>query len=145
MSFLTYPETEQQKKLVALAAELADTFAGRAANYDWAGRFPLENYEDLRQSGYLSLTVPRDYGGWGASLLDVVLAQERLARGCASTALAVTMHLVNTARLGGALSGPNARYERLCREIVEHGAMINTAASEPATGSPSRGGKPTTT
>jgi alkylation response protein AidB-like acyl-CoA dehydrogenase len=145
MSFLTYPETEQQKKLLSLAGELADTFAGRAASYDWVGRFPLENYEDLRRSGYLALTVPRDYGGWGASLLDVLLAQERLARGCASTALAVTMHLVHTARLGGALAAPNALYERLCHEIVAQGAMLNSSASEPATGSPSRGGKPTTT
>lgn len=145
MSFLAYPKTEQQKNLVEMAAELADTFAGRAAEYDWQGRFPLENYEDLRRSGYLSLTVPRDYGGWGASLLDVVLAQERLARGCASTALAVSMHLINMARLGGGLNKPSALYERICREVVEQGAMLNMAASERATGSPSRGGKPTTT
>jgi alkylation response protein AidB-like acyl-CoA dehydrogenase len=95
MSFLAYPATDQQKELVEMAGELADTFAQRVADYDWEGRFPQENYADLRSSGYLTLTVPRLFGGYGASLLDVVLAQTRLGQGCASTALAASMHLIN--------------------------------------------------
>jgi alkylation response protein AidB-like acyl-CoA dehydrogenase len=144
MSFLAYPQTEQQKNLVSMASELADTFAARAVDYDWAGRFPLENYEDLRKSGYLTLAVPRDFGGYGASLLDVVIAQTRLAQGCASTALAVSMHLVNSNRLAQ-VKQPNETLTKIFRSVVEDGAMINTAASERATGSPSRGGRPTTT
>lgn len=145
MSFLAYPQTEQQKKFVSMAAELADIFAARTADYDWEGRFPLENYEDLRKSGYLTLTVPRDFGGYGASLLDVVIAQSRLAQGCASTALAVSMHLINIARLAHGVKQPNELLASIFRAVVEEGAMINMAASEPATGSPSRGGRPTTT
>lgn len=146
MSFLAYPATDQQKKLVSLAGELADTFARRTTDYDWEGRFPLENYADLRASGYLTLTVPRDFGGYGASVLDVVLAQARLAQGCASTALAVSMHLINVARCSySTLSGPNELFAQICRDVLQEGAMINSAASEPATGSPSRGGRPTTT
>jgi alkylation response protein AidB-like acyl-CoA dehydrogenase len=144
MSFLAYPVTDQQKELVELAGELADKFAQRVADYDWEGRFPLENYADLRASGYLTLTVPRVFGGYGASLLDVVLAQTRLAQGCASTALATSMHLINVARYTYGLDGPNEFFARICQDVVQNGAMINTAASEPATGSPSRGGRPTT-
>jgi alkylation response protein AidB-like acyl-CoA dehydrogenase len=145
MSFPAYPVTDRQKKLLALTGELADTFARRAAECDWEGKFPLENYDDLRQSGYLSLTVPRAEGGWGASLLDATLAQFRLGQGDASTALAVSMHLINVARMAEEVAGANPLFSRLCRAIVEEGAMLNTAASEPATGSPSRGGRPTTT
>ncbi|HZR44792.1 MAG TPA: acyl-CoA dehydrogenase family protein [Ktedonobacteraceae bacterium] len=144
MSFLAYPVTENQKKIVAMAGELADTFAKRAARDDWEGRFPRENFEDLHRAGYLTLTVPRDFGGWGASVLDVTLAQERLARGDASTALVASMHLVHIARLALGISGSNAVFEQICRDVVQEGAMINAAASEPATGSPSRGGRPTT-
>lgn len=147
MGFSLYPTTERQKRIVALAGELAETFARRAAENDWAGRFPAENYRDLHQAGYLSLTVPQELGGWGADILEVLLGQARLAQGCASTALVTTMHLTNIARIGAgaAASDSTTLFERICRAVVEEGAMINNAASEPATGSPSRGGRFATT
>ena len=144
MAFPTYPTTDRQKQLIGIASELATTFAKRANENDWAGRFPVENYKDLHTSGYLTLTVPRDFGGCGADLLEVSLAQQQLAQGDASTALVMSMHLANVAKLAENVTGPNAFFERLCRAVVNDGAIINTAASEPATGSPSRGGKPTT-
>src|SRR5258708_10056860 len=144
MGFPVYPVTDRQKKIVAMAAELADTFARRATEHDWQGTFPLENYKDLQQSGYLTLTVPRDVGGWGADLLEVTLAQQQLARGDASTALVTSMHLVNVARIAENLAGPSELFARICRAVVENGAMLNTSASEPVTGSPSRGGRPST-
>ncbi|GCE48955.1 alkylation response protein AidB-like acyl-CoA dehydrogenase [Thermosporothrix hazakensis] len=146
MTFPAYPKTEEQKKLLALAGELADTFAKRAAEKDWAGIFPYENYDDLRASGYLTMTVPKEYGGMGASLLDVSLAQQRLAQGDASTALAASMHLSNIAKMAenAAGTGHNAFFARVCQAVIEEGALLNAALSEPATGSPSRGGLPTT-
>ncbi len=145
MVFPAYPTTDRQKKLIAMASELATTFAKRAKENDWAGRFPVENYKDLQQSGYLTLTVPRDFGGWGADLLEVTLAQQQLAQGDGATALVMSMHLANVAKLAENVTGPNEFFARLCRAVVEDGAIINTSASEPATGSPSRGGKPATT
>jgi alkylation response protein AidB-like acyl-CoA dehydrogenase len=47
----------------------------------------------MRHAGYLGLTVPQELGGMGAGLYELCLAQERLAMGCASTALAVNMHV----------------------------------------------------
>lgn len=145
MSFPAHPVTERQKKFVAIAGELADIFAKRAAANDWEGKFPLENYKDLQQAGYLTLTVPRDLGGWGANLLEATLAQERLAQGCASTALVMGMHLINVARLTENTTGPNELLSQVCHAVVENGAILNTVASEPVTGSPSRGGRPSTT
>jgi alkylation response protein AidB-like acyl-CoA dehydrogenase len=78
---------------VDLAESLATTFAERASTFDRDNTFPVENYEDLRESGYLTLTVPKELGGHGATLRELVLAQERLAAGCGSTALAVNMHV----------------------------------------------------
>ncbi|GAC1367783.1 MAG: acyl-CoA dehydrogenase family protein [Ktedonobacteraceae bacterium] len=145
MSFLAYPTTSKQKELLALAGDLADTFAKRADEGDWEGRFPAENFEDLRRSGYLALVVPADLGGWGASLLDVMHAQYRLAQGDASTALVVSMHMLHTARLVDGRTEYPPLVERICRDIVERGTLINSAVSEPATGSPSRGGRSQTT
>lgn len=145
MGFPLYPVTDRQKRIIAIAGELADTFARRANENEWAGHFPYENYRDLQQSGYLTLTVPRDFGGWGADVLEVLLAQVRLAQGCASTALVMSMHLSAIGRLAAGINRPNALYERICQAVVQNGALINGAASEPSTGSPSRGGRPSTT
>jgi len=86
MSFLTYPATEEQKRWSTVIGELAQTFAQRAAVDEWEGQFHQENFVDLHRAGYLALTVPRELGGQGASLVDAVLAQYCLAQGDASTA-----------------------------------------------------------
>ncbi|GER88844.1 putative acyl-CoA dehydrogenase YdbM [Dictyobacter vulcani] len=145
MSFLSYPTTEEQIKLLETAGALADTFAARALEHDWEGRFPLENFHDLHQAGYLTLSLPQNLGGQGASLLDLAHAQYRLAQGDASTALVVCMHLMHVGRLVGGRAELPPVIIQLCQDVVEKGAMINSAVSEPATGSPSRGGRPQTT
>ena len=84
--------TEREQRFIDLAAELADDFAARAAQHDEEASFPYENYARLRESGYTVLTIPEELGGLGASLLERVKAQERLAQGCGATALAINMH-----------------------------------------------------
>ena len=145
MIFPLYPTTERQKHVLALAGELAERFLPRANASEWEGHFPYENYRDLHESGYLALTVPRAFGGWGADIVELSLAQARLAQGCPSTALVTTMHLCFVARIAAGKAGNSPAFERVCRAVVEKGAMMNSAVSEPATGSPSRGGQPTTT
>jgi alkylation response protein AidB-like acyl-CoA dehydrogenase len=87
------PLTAHQREIVALAGGLAAEFAERAPQHDRDASFPFENYERMREAGYLGLTVPEELGGMGAALHDLLLAQERLATGCAATALAVNMHV----------------------------------------------------
>jgi alkylation response protein AidB-like acyl-CoA dehydrogenase len=85
--------TPRQRDILELAGSLADDFAERAAEHDRDGSFPFENYERMREVGYLGLTVPEELGGMGAGLYELILAQERLAAGDGSTALAVNMHV----------------------------------------------------
>jgi alkylation response protein AidB-like acyl-CoA dehydrogenase len=107
----------RQQDLVELAGRLADTFATRAAEHDRESTFPFENYADMREAGYLGLTIPEELGGRGADLREMLLAQERLAMGCGSTALAVTMHVSPLGQVG-ALWRLN-RDERLGRFLRE--------------------------
>ncbi|RKN74143.1 acyl-CoA dehydrogenase family protein [Paenibacillus ginsengarvi] len=137
--------SEKEAELAATCDRLAAVFAERAPKHDREGSFPFDNFADLREAGYLNLTVPREYGGDEASLHELVLGQERLARGDGSTALAVGWHVGIMLQLRGTRSWPEPLYADFCREVVQDGAMINSFASEPATGSPSRGGKPETT
>jgi len=89
----TVPGTGRTQRLVALAGRLADDFATRADEHDRENTFPFENFEAMKEANYTSLPIPEELGGLGGTLLDLCLCQERLARGDASTALAVNMHL----------------------------------------------------
>ena len=142
---MPYPKTERQAEFMALADRHAADFAPRAAEYDRTGAFPFENFRELHRSGYLALTIPEKYGGRGSNPLEFALAQERLAHGCGSTALAATMHLSLLGRQAENGLWPEETYARICRDVVETGALINAVNSEPDLGSPSRGGLPSTT
>src|SRR5262249_13853043 len=84
--------TEREQRFIDLAADLADEFAPRAAQHDEEGSFPYENYARLKETRYTTLIIPEQLGGLGATLLERVKAQERLAQGCGATALAINMH-----------------------------------------------------
>ena len=84
--------TEREQRFVDLAAMLGDEFAPRAAQHDEEGSFPFENYARLKETGYTTLIIPEQLGGLGATLLERIKAQERLAQGCGATALAINMH-----------------------------------------------------
>lgn len=128
-----------------MADELADRFAQTAAEYDRTGTFPFAHFEAMRERGYLALTVPREDGGLGAGVHAMVFAQERLARGDGSTALAVGWHLYVVGKQATSRTWPEPVRRRLFDEVVADGALLNACASEPETGSPSRGGLPRTT
>ena len=140
---MTITSTDNNR-VIETAAGLAESFGERAERHEKAGTFPYENYDDLRRSGYHLASIPTEYGGWGATIGAITRAQARLGEGCGSTALVVSMHVVQTARAGLMGWSPDS-LDQMRRGVVERGYLLNNAASEPATGSPSRGGLPTTT
>lgn len=137
--------TVSDKVGIALADQLGRQFEAGAAEADRENRLPVENYDALVKTGYVAMTVPREYGGDGATLTAMLLAQERLARYDGATALGIGWHLAALGKQRETRSWPTERFADVCREVVQKGALINSAASERETGSPSRGGLPTTT
>jgi alkylation response protein AidB-like acyl-CoA dehydrogenase len=84
--------TQDQQRLQRRCQDLAADFATRSADHDREASHPTENYDRLREEGFLELTIPRSFGGSGASFLDHTVAYEALGQGCPSTALAFNMH-----------------------------------------------------
>src|SRR5260370_25724008 len=84
--------TAREQRFVDMAAEMAEDFGKIAAIHDEEGSFTFENYERLKDSGYTRLIIPERLGGLGATMLERIKAQERLAQGCGATALAINMH-----------------------------------------------------
>lgn len=133
-----------EQTAVPLAQQLAAEFAARATEADRLGALPQADVDSLKRSGYLGLSVPTEFGGMGLSLVDCVAAQMELAQGSASTALVAGMQVHIFGHQREVRSWDEAWYERFCRAAAE-GALFNSLASEPALGSPSRGGLPATT
>lgn len=141
----TFIRNEREAHWAAWADQLAVKFAERAAKHDAEGSFPFDNFNDLKQAGYPKLTVSRDYGGDGLSLYEWLIIQERIARGDGSTALSAGWHghmMLHFREVG---DWPEPTFSEFCRDVVANGNMINKFASERATGSPTRGGRPETT
>ena len=142
---MSWPKTPRQERFVALADELAGPIARRAAEIDQTGVFPFESFGELQRAGYLTLTIPEEFGGLGADVLEYALAQERIAHACGSTGLASSMHLSLLGRVGETRLWPEQTYRAIAERVINEGALINAANSEPDLGSPSRGALPSTT
>ncbi|MFC7392805.1 acyl-CoA dehydrogenase family protein [Scopulibacillus cellulosilyticus] len=138
-------KTKQQKELYDLAYQHAEKFRERAAYYDETGEFPFENFKELKASDFPALTVPTEYNGRGISLYELVLVQETLGQGDAATTLGMGWHLGILMDLSIRREWDESIFQKLCEEVVSGKKLINRAATEPKTGSPTRGGKPYTT
>lgn len=127
-----------------LMSEMAEKFSSRAAKIDEEGSFPFENIQELVESGYTQLTVPKRYGGEGISLYELIRLQEQIAIGDGATSLSIGWHMGIIKNLDEKRIWMESTFESVL-EDVKRGALLNGAASEPQTGSPTRGGRPTTT
>ncbi|HEY7620649.1 MAG TPA: acyl-CoA dehydrogenase family protein [Solirubrobacteraceae bacterium] len=132
--------TDAGARLVALAGGLADVLAARAGEHDRDGTYPFEAIDALKAARYFAAPIPVHLGGLGvASAHDLVLASSRLARGDASVAIGVNMHLVavlNMERRREVAVGSGA--ERRARafawsleQIARDGVVLAAAISEP--------------
>src|SRR6516162_6625159 len=79
--------------MTVLTEEILDHCASRTAEYDRENRFFTEDFQELRDAGYLLMAVPAELGGLGMNLAEVCQEERRLARRSPATALAMNMHV----------------------------------------------------
>jgi alkylation response protein AidB-like acyl-CoA dehydrogenase len=106
-----------------LSDELLQACAARAATYDRENRFFAEDFEALRDAGYLRVAVPVELGGLGYNLAQVCAEQRRLAYHAAPTALAITMHLNNTGVAADLWRAGDTSLEWVLKEAAEGGVF----------------------
>src|SRR3954453_5085550 len=82
-----------ERTTTVLTESLIDRCGQRAPGYDRENRFFAEDFEELRDAGYLLLAVPTEFGGHGLSPAEVCHEQRRLAYRAPATALATNMHI----------------------------------------------------
>lgn len=125
--------TPKQQRLQQQCRELAADFATRSATHDREGSHPIENYDRLREEGFLALTIAEEWGGGGASLLDHTVAYEALGAGCPSTALAFNMHASVVMPILDSPEVPAETKQRLLDLVVHERKLIAGNFSEPVT------------
>src|SRR5262245_58450381 len=127
---------------------LIDRCGERAAGYDRDNRFFFEDFEELRDAGYLKIAIPTALGGFGLSLAEVVREQRRLAYRAPATALAVNMHIYWTGVAADLYRRGDRSLEWLLNEAAEgevfaggHGEagndlplFLSTTRAEPSEG-----------
>jgi butyryl-CoA dehydrogenase len=70
----------------AIGVELAQQFAPRAAEWDKTRSYPWPNVAAMTDAGLMGMTIPRAFGGQGASFFDVVTVVEEIAKACTLSA-----------------------------------------------------------
>src|SRR5437016_12695734 len=74
-----------------------EVLAPCAAAVDRDARFPREAFDALRQAKLLSAYVPKEYGGMGLNIVQVVRLCETLGQYCGSAAMIYAMHKIQVA------------------------------------------------
>jgi alkylation response protein AidB-like acyl-CoA dehydrogenase len=126
--------------LVAAAEAVAYELAAAAPEHDRDASYPFEGIASLQRAGFFAAPVPAELGGLGVeSLHDLVVASSRIARGDASVAIGVNMHLAvltNIARRWRAATSVGdvrraAAFGETLTEVAHENSIIATAVSEP--------------
>ncbi len=122
------------EQLVALSHKIGTEVARpNAVEVDRAGRFPAESMVAIRDARLLSSLVPRDLGGDGATMTDIVAACYVLGQYCSSTAMVYAMHQIQVACLlhHGLESDALRAHMEL---IAEEQRLLASATTEVGTG-----------
>ncbi len=125
-------------------ANITRDFAARAAEHDRENTFPFENFETLQKEDLLGLTAPKHLGGADADLSTVRRVVHAVAKGDPSTALVLALQYGFQRMVAFDPGWPDPLRERIGREAVENGALVNILSVEPELGTPQRGGLPAT-
>ena len=129
MATLQKPVPRSSEAGPVLPKDMLERFQQRAAAYDREARFFFEDFEELRNSGYLTMAVPRELGGRGYTLAQVMDEQRRLGYYAAPTALAVNMHLYWTGLVADLWRAGDRSGEWLLREAL-NGAVFAAGHAE---------------
>lgn len=133
-------KTDAGARLVRVAERLAEDLGSRAAVHDREASFPHASVAALKDAGFFAAPIPAEHGGLGVtSVHDVVVASSRLARGDASVAIGVNMHLavvLNLVRrwqdaVAGGHDRRAAAFGASLEAIARDGVVMATAISEP--------------
>lgn len=125
--------TAAQQRLRDTARALAQEAFAQSAETDRTQQYPWPMVARMTEAGFMGMTVPREWGGQGASYLDAVLVVEEMAKGCAVCGrIAVE---ANMGAIGAIMAYGTPAQKRIAAELVLAGDKPAICITEPDAGS----------
>ncbi len=125
--------TTAQQRLRDAARDLAQDAFAQSAETDRSLQYPWPMVAKMTQAGFMGMTVPREWGGQGASYLDAVLVVEEMAKGCAVCGrIAVE---ANMGAIGAIMAYGTPAQKRIAADLVLAGDKPAICITEPDAGS----------
>jgi alkylation response protein AidB-like acyl-CoA dehydrogenase len=120
-----------EAELMARLPPLLDLLAGNAARHDADDSFVADNYDALKQQGFLRAHVPEELGGFGLSHRDACDLVRQLAAACGATGLTYAMHSHLVAFAAWRWRHENAPTDKLLRRVAaENLVLVSTGATD---------------
>jgi alkylation response protein AidB-like acyl-CoA dehydrogenase len=125
---------ERRESWRTKAREVAkNVVAPRAGEIDAEGEFAWDLAEVYSKYGFLSLLIPKEYGGMDTDVTSFCLVAEEIANVCASSSLLVIVQAVGTMPV--VLGGTSGLKERVLPRLAKEKGLICFCLTEPESGS----------
>ena len=125
---------QQRERWRTKAREVAkNVVAPRAAEIDAEGEFAWDLAEVYSNYGFLSLLIPKEYGGMDTDITSFCIVVEEIANICASSALLVIVQAVGTMPV--VLGGTSELKGRVLPKLAKEKGLICFCLTEPESGS----------
>ena len=116
------------------AREVAkNVVAPRATEIDETGEFAWDLVVEYSKHGFLSLLIPKEYGGMDTDITSFCLVAEEIANVCASSALLVIVQAVGTMPI--VFGGSQELKEGVLTRLAKEKALVCFCLTEPEAGS----------
>ncbi len=89
-------DLQQSKDFLAIATTLSQEFAKTAVERDARGGTPTEELDRLRDSGLLSIVIPKEYGGYGETWFNALKVVREISKADGSLGQLLGYHYANS-------------------------------------------------
>lgn len=125
--------THSHADLISRARSVAERIAPLAAETDRTEEYPWSSVDALRSARLMGMTIPREYGGLGASYFDTVTVIEELSKACGATGrIAVES---NMGAIGAIMHYGTPLQKEIASRLVLDGDKPAICITEPGAGS----------
>jgi hypothetical protein len=125
--------TPEQRALRDRARDVAQEAAAQAAETDRSGQYPWPMIRRMTEAGFMGLTIPREWGGPGGSVLDAALVVEEFSRACAVCGRVAVE--ANMGAVGAIMAYGTDAQKKLAAGLVLGGDKPAICITEPEAGS----------
>lgn len=119
--------------LTEVTSYVAGPAREHAKTIDETGTVPDSIWQDLNQRGFLRLSAPRDYGGFGLSFVDYLQLLEQFAHMHGS--MRVIVHVMNSLWRSVDSKATKAQRERFVLPLIAGEQRVTFTLTEPNSGS----------